>query len=346
MTKRKLRIGIIGAGRIANRHVEAYLDLSDKVEIVGIADVDIDRAREKAKEWGVPFFSCDYSDVIEAKNVDAVDICVPHDLHLPVAKKACQCRKDIFIEKPMARTVQEADEIIQATQRANVRLMVGHNFLFNPLVEKVKSVIDADIVGEVRLVKAVSLGWYLFQKDDFRLSPERSGGGTFIDTGSHFVYLVRELVGEIKSVVSIVGNSSREEMSGEDIAVVLLRFQSGALGEITISYSTILPGWRFGAPIGWDQRLEIYGTEGAIRLNLTAGELSLWSNQENMLGEGWLSFREPYDYHSSFKKEITHFVESLLGNTEFRISPNDGKRVLEIVSAVYKSASTHKEVNV
>lgn len=346
MTSRKLRIGIIGAGRIANRHVEAYLELSDKVEIAGIADVDIGRTREKAKKWGVPFFSCNYSDVIKTKNVDAVDICVPPNLHLPVAKEACQCKKHIFIEKPIARTVQEADEIIQAAQRANVRLMVGHNFLFNPLVEKVKSIIEADIVGEIRLVKALSLGWYLFQKDDFRLSPERSGGGTFIDTGSHFVYLARELVGEIQSVASIVGNLSREEMRGEDIAFVLLRFQSGALGEITISYSTILPGWRFGAPIGWDQRFDIYGTKGAIRLNLTVGELSLWSNQEKMLGEGWLNFREPYDYFSSFKREIAHFVESLLGNTEFRISPNDGKRVLEIVSAVYESASTHKEVKV
>lgn len=346
MTSGKLRIGVIGAGRIANRHAEAYLELPEKVEITGTADVDIDRAREKAKKWGTPFFSSNYSDVIKARNVDAVDICVPPNLHLPVAKGACECGKHMLIEKPIARTVREADEIIQSAERANVRLMVGHNFLFNPLVEKVKSIIEADIVGEIKLLKAFSLGWYLFQEDDFRLSPEKSGGGTFIDTGSHFVYLARELVGEIQSVASIVGNLSREEMRGEDIAFVLLRFQSGALGEITISYSTILPGWRFGAPIGWDQRFEIYGTKGAIRLNLTAGELSLWSNQEKMLGEGWLNFREPYDYYSSFKKEIAHFVESLLGNTEFRISPNDGRRVLEIVSAVYESASTHKEVNV
>jgi predicted dehydrogenase len=314
--------------------------------MIGVADLNQERAREAATSWGIPRWFKASEELFKIADLDFVDICVPHDVHSSLIEAACRYGKHLLVEKPLARTVAEFDEIRAVVKASGVRLMVGHNLLFNPAVEKVKAVVDAGVLGRVVLMRGFSLGWYLFQGGDFRLSRDHCGGGVFIDTGTHFVYLAQYLLGEITRVSSLTAKTCRNEMGCEDTALVLLRFSGGAVGEMVTSYSVRLPWWQHGAPLGWDQGLDIYGTRGAVRLSITTGRMDLWLQDHEFLQEGWLKSQGPYEYSSSFQREIAHFVDCLRRQDSFKVTLDDARNTASVVEAVYRSAETGVEVEV
>src|SRR5271165_764107 len=205
----KIELAILGAGRIAQVHLQGYDLIRDKVNVCAIVDVRKEVAKYTAAEWGVGKTFQTVEEFLDQESCDAIDICLPHNLHLECVQKACAAGKHVLVEKPIARSLAEADQIVKAAERGGVTLMVAHNHVFNPLVEKAKQIIDEGLIGKPHLVKALSLGWFLFTKDDFRQSKQQTGGGVFIDTGAHFVYILRYLFGDVESVVTIQSNSVR-----------------------------------------------------------------------------------------------------------------------------------------
>ncbi len=341
-----LKIAIIGAGRIADAHMLGYKALGDKVKIVAVVDENKELAKEKAHLWGAEQYFEDYKKALTRNDIDAVDICLPHHLHLSVALDCIKANKHVLIEKPLARNIEEAQIIGDAVHRSGITFMVAHNLLFNPILRKAKELIDKGYIGSVQFLKAYSAGFFLFLENDFRLSLEKTGGGVFIDTGAHFVYMARELAGEIKSVFGMTGRLMRKEMEGEDNAFVLIEFESGALGELTTSYSARIPGWRLGFPAGWDQTFHIYGTEGAIRFNLPDSRIWVYSEKSDVPQEvaGWSELRLGVTYDSAFEYEVKHFVECLLENKTPKVTVDDGIRVIKIIDAVYKSSTKGEKI--
>jgi predicted dehydrogenase len=167
-----------------------------------------------------------------------------------------------------------------------------------------------------------------FCSERFRQSKKRTGAGIFIDTGTHFVYMLRYLIGEVQSVGAIKANSVRYEMEGEDNAIVSLRFCNGCLGEITTSYAARIPGWELGFPSGWEQGLVILGEKGAIRLNFTENELSLYSKEDRFPSGfgGWTTIRVPNAYADSFNLEVEHFIDSLIHRSTPRVPATEGRK--------------------
>lgn len=338
----KVQVAIIGSGRIADVHAESYRRVSNKASLVAIAGPRSERVQAKAQAWGVGEVYESTEAVLADPAVDAVDICLPHHLHLDTVLKACEAHKHILLEKPIARTLKEVDHILQAVDDAGIIFMLAHNHVFNPIVQKAQEIIQKGLIGRVHLAKAASFGWFYFAPDDFRRSQAHTGGGALIDTGVHFIYILQLLLGEVQSVTTVQGRLVREEMEGEDTAVVGLRFGSGAIGEITISYASRMPEWERRFPEGWDQTVTLLGTTGAVRFSLT--EDTLWYYSEADMptalkpSSGWTSVKIGNAYATSFYAEVAHFVEHVQQGTCPVVGVKEGRKALEVVEAAYRSA--------
>ncbi|MBV9645494.1 MAG: Gfo/Idh/MocA family oxidoreductase [Verrucomicrobia bacterium] len=345
--KPKIRLAVLGAGRIAQVHLQGYHRIRDKVNVCAVVDVREEVAKSTATDWGVARTFRTLDELLSGEPCDAVDICLPHDVHLECVEKACAAGKHVLLEKPIARTLAEADRIISAADRRALTVMVAHNHVFNPVVEKAKQMIDEGLIGRPHLARVDSFGWLLFAPNDFRQSKKRTGGGVFIDTGTHFVYILRYLFGEVQSVGAIQANSVRLEMEGEDNAIVSLRFCSGCLGEITTTYAGRIPGWEHGFPTGWEQELVILGEKGAVRLDLTEDQLLLYSEEERFptAFRGWTTINVPNAYADSFNFEIEHFVDSLIHRTTPKVPAIEARKTLEIIDAAYRSAETGRFIS-
>jgi predicted dehydrogenase len=315
--------------------------------VCAVVDVREEVARSTAADWGVGKTYPTLDQLLTNEPCDAVDICLPHDVHLESVEAACAAGKHVLLEKPIARTLEEADQIISAADERGLTLMVGHNHVFNPVVQKAKEIIDGGLIGRPHLAKVFSFGWLLFAENDFRQSKGRTGGGVFIDTGTHFVYVLRYLLGDVQSVLAIQSNSVRYEMEGEDNAIVSLRFSNGCVGEITASYAARIPGWEHGFPTGWEQELVILGEKGAIRLNLTEDQLLLYSEEDRFPSayRGWTTISVPNAYADSFNFEIEHFIDSLIHRTTPKVAAIEARKTLEIIDAAYRSVETGRMIS-
>lgn len=344
----KLRVGIIGAGRIADTHAEGYRKLSDLVSIVAVASATLEHARKKAQQWGAQHAFDSIDDLLTGCDMDAVDICLPHHLHLEAVRKACAHGKHTLLEKPIARSLTEADEILASVRASGIRFMVAHNHIFNPIVQKAKEILDKGLIGRVHLAKASSFGWLFFRDDDFRKSHEQTGGGVLIDTGVHLIYILQHLLGDVESVTTLQGRLVRREMEGEDTAIVALRFAVGALGEVTVSYASKVPDWEKGFPAGWEQGIYILGTEGALSLSLTEDSLRYYSEAEMPStlrpSSGWTTIKINNAYASSFHAEVAHFVESIINDLEPKVGGEEGRKVLEVIREAYRSAKEGRTI--
>ena len=153
----ELRVGFIGAGRISDLHAIEYL-ANDRARIVAICDIDPDIARPRARQWGVPddrVFT-DYRDLLTLPDVDLVEILLPHHLHHEATLAAAAAGKHISLQKPMALSVAEADEMIAAAEQAGVILKVFENFIFYPPVQRAKALIEAGEIGNPLTIRIKS----------------------------------------------------------------------------------------------------------------------------------------------------------------------------------------------
>ena len=346
-----LRIGIVGAGRIAEAHFGAYRRLPGSAVVRAIVSSTRERAVDRAHGWGVKHAYSSIDELFKQNAVDAVDICVPHHLHRYAVQRACEHGKHILLEKPIARSVEEADQILGDVERAGVVLMVAHNHLFNPLIQKAKAILDEGLIGDVYLFSAISSGWFLFSKDDFRKSSEQTGGGAFIDTGTHFVYVLQYLLGSICSVAAEMGRRVRDDMGGEDTAIVTMRFESGVLGSVTVTYASKVPSWKCGFPDGWVQSLDIFGTAGTLRISLTQNKLVLFSEgrappESSELAPGWIEIGVNNAYERSYNAMVAHFVESVRSGEPPRVGGKEGRLTLEVIDAVHRSATDGRAVRI
>ena len=340
------RVAILGAGRIAEIHLHGYSLLKENVDVCALVDIRIDQAQQRAARWGITKTFETLDALFSDQSLDAVDICLPHNAHVDAVKRVCLAGKHILLEKPIARSLNEADEILRAVREASVSLMVAHNHIFNELIEKVKSYIAGEFIGQAHLVKAHSLSWFSFTPNDFRKSNEENGGGAFIDTGTHFVYILQYLFGKIVNVSARFAHSPRREMEGEDDAIVILEFESGCLAEITISYSAKFPGWELGFPNGWDQDITIFGDKGAIRISLAREKFSIYSEAESVPKNlrGWTEIEMRGSYAHSYDREVSSFVDSLINGTIPKVKGEDARSTLAVIDAAYTSARANKTI--
>ena len=320
-----VRIGILGGGGIATAHLNAYAAVSDRATVTAIADVDEEALARREAETGATGYT-DFTELVQDENVDAIDICLPHHLHTPAILAAAAAGKHILCEKPLCLTPEEAKQVSEAVRTAGVTLMCAHNQLFMPAVAKAKEILDAGTLGEVYEVRTTDSFYNDFDPDSmgWRANAATSGGGELIDTGYHPTYLMLHLAGAVPtSAFAMLSTHRLKFMEGEDSAQVLVRFDSGAVGQMVTS-------WAYQAAPGTD-RFSVVGEKGSLSSDGSTLRVQVRGEEEQVF---------EHEEVETFAAEIAHFVDVLTTGERPLNTEVEGVSVLGVILAAYESSRT------
>jgi len=333
----KLKVAVIGCGSIAqHRHLVEY-ENNPNVEIVAVCDIVEERVNETAAKYDAkPYTS--YEKLLETEQVDAVSVCLPNYLHAPVSIAALNAGNHVLCEKPMATSSEEAEQMIEAAEKNNKKLMIGHNQRFVSSHQKAKELIVAGELGEIYSFRT-TFGhggpeqWSAEGEDSWFFKKDEAFIGAMGDLGVHKADLLRYLLGEeFIDVSAFIETSAKENTDVDDNAVLTLRSETGVIG-------TLAASWAYYAKE--DNSTVIYGEKGSIRLedDPTYGMIINYANGETVNYElGKIQSNE--DDGQTNTHVIDHFVESILENKKPLIDGEEGKKSLEIILAAIQSNET------
>jgi predicted dehydrogenase len=367
-------IALIGYGAMGRSHAMAYRDIgfhyglpANRISLVGVATTREDTAHKAAAEIGCDLATTDYAQLIERDDVDIVDICTPHDSHEAIITAAASAGKHVYCEKPLARTVAEADRIAATVRASGVKMGLTFNFRFLPCVLKAKQLIDEGFIGRVfsfhgRYFRASyidpnrPMAW--------RLRKAQAGGGIVIDSGAHLIDLTRFLMGEVAEVQAVIdtphstrpaakGSLEREAVDVEDMAFAQVRLAGGALGTWEMS--------RMATGATNDVWFEVRGEHGALRFTLEEPNgLQVYDQRGAEGSRGFMRIETVQRYAGALAPDWTapvgltrshtecqyRFLKAVWENTAPSPGLEDGLQVQRLVDAVYRSAAQGRWVSV
>jgi len=319
-----LHVCMVGSGGIGEIHCKAYQALSDSFPVtLSFCDSDQDRAEAQRQLFnGVASYGR-MEDAMAAEDVDILDICLPHHLHVEAMALAANSGKHVLLEKPMARSVKECDQIMESAASMQGLFMVAECWRFYPHIVKAVEAIEAGEIGEIFLIETASMDHFL--PPTWRRNLESMGGGALLDRGVHFVDMLVSLGGPVQTVFSVQSDKGWEEMEGEDTSVLALRYQSGTMGTQIISWGI---AHSFERPF-----FIVHGTKGSL---VDGQELKLLRQGEEprvlapFMGEGW-----PDSY--MILETLRHFLDCVTNGKEPAFTPEQARYDVEIVTAAYAS---------
>ncbi len=306
--------------------------------------VDVEPARATA--LGAGQATSDYRRALNDRQLDAVSICLPHNLHAEVAVAAAEARKHVLVEKPIAATLEEADRMIEAAEREGVVLMVAENARFDPLLLRVKRLLGEGVIGAPALAQ-VTRQCYLrasFMKDRrWFLDARAAAGGIMTSGGVHDFEKLRMLMGEVESVYALRAPQRFLEMEGDDTSIAAIRFMTGAVCTLVESFIMKSIVTAAGPEV---HTLRIDGGLGSLS-NEGDRLIRLFSEQPGQLPAGELRQHELYVPDAdTFELEIAHFIGCCRSGREPLTSGRSQRRPLELVLAAYRSMETGQAVKV
>jgi myo-inositol 2-dehydrogenase/D-chiro-inositol 1-dehydrogenase len=344
-----VRVGIVGAGFAASLHAQGLLRAPD-TEIVAVASRDAEHSFVFARTFGIKHAFVNYTDMLEGDLVDAITVACPNALHHGIVMAAAAAGKHVLVEKPLAMSLAQCDEMIAACRQAKVILMYGENLCFAPKYVRAKQLADEGALGDVYYVR--QLECHGGPHADWFWEVRRSGGGVLMDMGCHSIAFCRWVMGNapVASVSAELGRFLHgERTQGDDHSLVTMRFAAkgdrpGAIGVAENSWAR---------PGGLDDRAEIYGTKGLTVADLSRGSALTtysepgygYSTEKAGSSRGWTWSSYEDIWAEGFQHEMAHFVRCVREGETPMITGEDGRAVLEIVCAAYASARTGKRVS-
>jgi predicted dehydrogenase len=347
---RDISVGVIGARFAADLHTTSYSRLSD-VRIAAVCDKDEAAAREFASNRGIPDTYTDYRRIMERKDIDLISVCVPNFLHHEVVLAAAEAGKDIVCEKPLATRLSDGEEMVDACRKAGVKLMYAEDWIFAPSLVRAEEIYQEGAIGKALYITGKES--HSGSHSPFAQKKEYCGGGSMIHLGIHPIGYILHFVDEAPETV--VGAASgggdanllHPQFEGEDWAVGVLSFPSGVKALVEGNYIT---------QGGMDDRLEIFGSEGVIRVDLTQGSpISVYSGkgygyaiEKADMTAGWTGPAIDEYWSLGYQNEIAHFVAAVRDDKELPIGvrPEDGLMALKVTTAIYESAASGQAVKV
>src|SRR5512136_523703 len=340
-----IRVAIVGCGRISDLHQLGYRGRED-AKIVAVCDTSAARAKKKAKEWGVE----------KVKQVDAVELLTPHHLHCPMTVQAGRAGKHVSVQKPMALSAAEADEMIAAAGKAGVILRVYETFVYYAPAMRAKEMIEAGEIGDIRAVRmhvnsgTGDTGWQVpLSAWQWRFDEKQCGGGPLVfDHGYHLFSLAYYLGGPVEKVYAWIDQTPLPETLGtskiDAPAAIMFQFKAPhCYGQLDIEYT---PKMRiYSDYYADDDRIEVIGDKGILFINryttktLDLPELMLFKN-----GKTTPITLEGVEWHDSFIATTQDGIEKLKSGGQPRLDGPTGKAVLQFTLAALQSAASGREV--
>lgn len=346
----KVKIGILGCGGIFGAHMSGFSKLTNECEVVAVAEKNKER-HAQIKEWfgdDVQIFS-DYHEVLNIKEIHAVDIVLPHDLHMPATIAAAKAGKHILIEKVMARNIWECDRMIEACEENNVTLTVCHDRRYHGEWEAMKKIIDSGVLGEIFLWKLDHNQNVLPPAGHWIRTKDGIGGGAIMSCLTHQIDALRWFGGEVESV-NCMTKTMPERMEGEFLGISTCRMKSGALAELSINWWTRSNTGDNGL---WYEMVQVCGTKGeAYRMSGKGLFIKLHDKEDQVAieqyGENALNNFVAVDFpsYSGHEKCIIEWVSSLQGNDEnILTSGRECRGTVEVAEAAYISEKERRNVS-
>jgi UDP-N-acetyl-2-amino-2-deoxyglucuronate dehydrogenase len=337
---RRLRVAIIGCGKVAHLHAQA-LRLLPEAELVAVTDVDTDRARAFAKQYSVESRG-------DLANAEVAIICTPHPLHKASAIAAMNNGAHALVEKPLAATIADCDEMIEAAARNKVRLgAVSQRRFFEP-IQRMKAAIDAGKIGRPVLGTVNMFSWRdeaYYKSDPWRGRWDTEGGGVLINQATHHLDILQWLMGPIEEVSGLWANLNHPYIEVEDTALAMVRFHGGGLGSITVSLSQ---------NPGVHTKIHIHGSNGfSVGAQTDTGATFVAGSTQAIdppFNDLWTIPNEPLpvsvhtniDYHALQDRE---FLQAILNDRDPAVDGKEGRKVVELISAIYQSGRVGRPVH-
>lgn len=330
----KVKIGVVGLGWVAQViHLPILMKLAD-AEVVSVCDRDRSKARLVAEKFGVKRVYYDVQQMLENEDIGAVIIATSTDAHKDTAIACLKAGKDVLVEKPIARTYNEAVAVAEAARESKRKLMVGMNHRFRPDTMILKSFIEADELGKVFYTRA---GWLKKRTTDsaWATQKEKSGGGVFLDLGIVILDMALWMMGypDVKRVSALEFKHKTRQV--EDTSLVAINLKNGSRIQIEVSWAMCVEDDVYFC--------HVFGTDGSASLNPLRINKELNGTVANLAPA---KIEAPQHlFKRSYENELKHFIGAVR-NLHPVISPADeAVQRMKIVEAIYKSSRLGKEVS-
>ncbi|MBM4466820.1 MAG: inositol 2-dehydrogenase [Chloroflexi bacterium] len=329
----KVNVGVIGAGRIGRLHAEHLAYRVPDANIVAIADVRLDAAEKCAAELQIPSVVQDHHEIMENPDIEAVIICSSTDTHAPFIEEAAAAGKHIFCEKPIDFDLARIDRALEAVDKAGVKLQVGFNRRFDPNFKRVREMVAAGKIGMPHILRITSRDPGPPPIEYIKVS-----GGIFLDMTIHDFDMARYLIGSEVSEIYAAGGVMVDPEIGEagdiDTAVITLRFANGVIGTIDNSRKAVY---------GYDQRVEVFGSEGMVAVSNNTLDTAVYSNADGVHSSLPLFFFMER-YTDSYIAEMRAFIECIQQDKTPPVTGMDGRIPVVMGYAAKKSCQENRPV--
>ncbi|MGD9092714.1 MAG: Gfo/Idh/MocA family oxidoreductase [Anaerolineales bacterium] len=338
-----LKVAIIGAGGISDQHIQAYQKYRDRCQIVAIADLYPEKAAKKADSYGleIPHFK-DHQTLLENEEVDLVSICTPPFAHAEGTIDSLNAGAHVMLEKPMATSLAECDEILAAAKKNDRLLSVMAQNRFKRPLMKLKQVLDSGLIGKIIHAQVDSFWWRGSNYYDlwWRGTWEKEGGGCTMNHAVHHIDLFQWMAGMPNEVQAVITNLAHDNSEVEDFSTTVFFYENGALGQATASLvhhgeeqQVVIQGERAMVAIPWKVIASRQMSSGFPEDDPeTAAEIQAYY-------EGL-----PDLVYTDFEGQIDNVLSTIAEEETLLIDGKSGRRTLELVTAIYQSGTTGKRV--
>jgi UDP-N-acetyl-2-amino-2-deoxyglucuronate dehydrogenase len=339
-----INVAVIGAGAISSLHIEGYLAFPDRCRIVSVVDADQPRAEQQIARYGLGAAAAgDVGQVVSGQGVDLASVCTPPGTHAEIAARLLDAGIHTLCEKPMAPSLQECDAILAAARRSGAVLSVVAQNRFTTPMARLKQVLDSGLAGQVLHAQVDSLWWRGASYYDlwWRGTWQSEGGGCTLNHAVHHVDALQWMVGLPAEVQAMLSNVAHENAEVEDLSLAIMRFGSGALGQITSSV----------VHHGQDQRLVFQTERGRLAMPwavyASTQKANGFPDRDEATERALTDFYEHlpevgYEGHTGQIDNLLAAIET--GSGEVLIDGCQGRGTLELITAIYKSAITGARV--
>jgi myo-inositol 2-dehydrogenase/D-chiro-inositol 1-dehydrogenase len=331
---RKVKIAVIGTGRMGSVHVRNIVRQIPEAELVAVCDIRLDVAQAVADEFGIQRVVKDYHELLSDPDIEAILIATSTDTHAFIMKDVAASGKHIFCEKPLALELDKIDDALEEVKRTGVKLQVGFNRRFDKSYQRVREMVASGEIGRPCILHIVNRDPDFPSMDFLRVS-----GGMFLDLGIHDLDMIRFQMGEVEEVYAtgaVLLNEELKEFGDIDTGLILVKFVNGAMGTIDNSRKAVY---------GYDQRLEVFCSNGTAMMENEKETVAIMGNRN-----GFTSAKPPYffmqRYAPCYVEEVRQFIECVRDDKPTPTTGADGKAAVVLGYAAIRSLREKRPVKV
>lgn len=324
----KLRFAVIGCGRMGSRRIRTITE-NPRTELIFVSDNNEELAKKTAKDWDCDCY-VNLEEAVKQPNIDCIIISIPNKFHHSAVIPALNEGKHVFCEKPFSRNPEEGSKMVEAAIASKKTLKVGSNLRYFPAVLKTKELLDSKAIGDILFIRGWvgNNGWQL---NSWFSDADMTGGGAFLDNGSHLLDIYRWFLGEVEECTGFTATIHWPVSPLEDNGMGIFKFKGGQLGFLHSSWTE------------WADYMyvEIYGNEGYIRID------NRNPNSTTTLGRKD-GTQQIFDYSrlapQSYNLEFNDYVDTIISGRQPLPSGFDGLRAVQMAWGIYESSQSGKKV--